>query len=80
MESYNIIYRGKSVVRRGMSAHDAVERLCNQYGWRCRLRQYDADTRGLYWAECEVDTDGGINFDTSFQAERLHGQTKNASF
>lgn len=62
-ERYKVVYRGKTVVRRGASAQDAVERLCDQFGWRCRLRQYDADTRGMVWAECDVDPDGGINWD-----------------
>lgn len=51
-----------SMIREAETALGAIERLCDQYGWRCKLSQYDADSRGLEWAEAYADTDGGINF------------------
>lgn len=71
MERYKITYAGRVVRRFGDSARDAVERLCDQYGWRCHLRQYDADTCGQMWAECDVDTDGGINYNLAVLAEKV---------
>lgn len=51
-----------TTTREAETALGAIEKLCDQYGWRCKLNQYDADTRGLNWAEAYADTDGGINF------------------
>ena len=48
--------------RKAESAEAAIDMLCEQYGWRAKLEQYDADTRGLEWAKCAVDPDGGINY------------------
>lgn len=67
---YIIQYKGKTLVRRADTAEAAVEKLCDQYGWRCKLRQYDADTRGREWAECSVDTEGGINWNMTVIASR----------
>lgn len=70
MNRYKITYNGKTVIRRGENAEDAIDRLCDQYGWRSKLNQYDADTRGQEWAECSVDTDGGINWAMTILAEK----------
>ena len=59
---YTITYAGKSVTRIADTAEKAIEKLCDQYGWSFRLRQYDADTCGREWTECAVDTEGGINW------------------
>lgn len=67
---YIIQYKGKTLVRHADTAEAAVEKLCDQYGWRCKLRQYDADTRGREWAECSVDTEGGINWNMTVIANR----------
>ena len=67
---YTLEYNGRKVVRNADTAEKAVEKLCDQYGWRCMLKQYDADTRGLKWAECVVDTDGGINWNLTILASR----------
>lgn len=67
---YSITYDGKSVTRRADTAEAAIENLCGQYGWRCRLNQLDADTRGIEWAECYADTDGGINYSLRIVAAR----------
>lgn len=66
---YIITYRDKRVVRYADSAEHAIDKLCDQYGWRCRLDMYDADTRGLKCAECSADTDGGINYNITLIAE-----------
>lgn len=70
MKKYKITYNGKTVTRRGENAEDSIDRLCDQYGWRYRLNQYDTDTRGDEWAECSVDTDGGINWGMTMLAEK----------
>ena len=44
------------------TAKSAIDKLCDQYGWNGKLRQYDADTRGHNWAEVIADTEGGINY------------------
>jgi uncharacterized cysteine cluster protein YcgN (CxxCxxCC family) len=67
---YTLEYNGRKVVRIADTAQAAVEKLCDQYGWRCTLKQYDADTRGLEWAECAVDADGGINWNLTILASR----------
>lgn len=69
MNRYKLTYNGKAVIRCGESAEDAIERLCSQYGWRNHLNQFDADTRGQKWAECSVDTNGGINWNMTVIAE-----------
>ena len=67
---YILKYDDKKIVRKADTAQDAVEKLCDQYGWRCHLKQFDADTRGHEWAECAVDTDGGINWNRTIYAVR----------
>ena len=37
------------------SAVSAIENRCDRYRWFWKLKQYDADTRGLEWAEAIVD-------------------------
>lgn len=51
-----------STTRFSDSAEAAIEKLCDQYGWRGKLKQYDADTRGKHWAEVIADPEGGINY------------------
>ena len=58
------------VTREAETALGAIEKLCDQYGWRCRLSQFDADSRGLEWAEAYADTEGGINFSRRIVAVR----------
>jgi len=67
---YIITYRDRRVVRHADSAEHAINKLCDQYGWRCRLDMYDADTRGMEWAKCSADTEGGINYNVTLFAER----------
>ena len=67
---YVLEYNGKKVIRNADSAEAAIEKLCDQYAWRCHLKQYDADTRGKEWAECSVDTEGGINWNLTIIATR----------
>lgn len=67
---YTLQYNGKTVTRNADTAQEAVEKLCDQYGWRCTLKQYDADTRGHEWAECAADTEGGINWNLTILATR----------
>lgn len=66
MAIYTITYtrggRNISTSRSSDTAYHAIERLCDQYGWSCDLNQYDADTRGLDWAEARADTEYGINY------------------
>lgn len=46
----------KTQVRWGEDAVDAIERMCDQYGWFFRsLKMFDADTRGEEWAICIVE-------------------------
>ena len=54
--------REVSTMRVSESAEAAIEKLCDQYGWRGKLKQYDADTRGKQWAEVIADPEGGINY------------------
>lgn len=67
---YILTYDGKEITRTADTAEEAVEKLCSQYGWRCRLRQYDADTRGHDWAESLVDTEGGTNWNRTILSTR----------
>ena len=70
MEKYIIEFRGKRFVRSGETAQEAIEKLCDQYGWRFNLHMYDADSRGLDWANGAVDTNGGINYNAHIFASR----------
>lgn len=79
MNRYKLTYGDKSVVRKAETAQDAVEKLCDQYGWGFKLNMYDADTRGLEWAECLADTNGGINYDRIIVAEKLTGKKECSS-
>lgn len=67
---YTLQYNGKTVTRIADTAEKAIEKLCDQYGWNYTLRQYDADTCGLEWAECAADTNGGINWNLRVLATR----------
>jgi len=70
---YEVKYtRNQEIIatREAETALGAIERLCDQYGWRCRLSQFDADSRGLEWAEAYADTEGGINFSMRIVAVR----------
>ena len=66
MKKYRIQYtrNGHEVTttRKAERAQDAIESLCDQYKWRGKLSQYDADTRGQEWAEVYADPEGGINY------------------
>ena len=66
---YRIRYGGKSATRKAETAQDAIEKLCDQYGWNCKLEMYDSDTRGREWARCYADTTGGINYNRIIDAE-----------
>ena len=74
--TYKITYQKKEdqndkVVRRiADNAQDALEKLCNQYGWGYKLTMYDADTRGAEWAQFYIDPTGGINYEFLALAER----------
>lgn len=63
MNRYQINYKNKSIVRRAESAPEAINKLCNQYGWNSKLEQIDADTCGTRWAAFLCDPDGGINYE-----------------
>lgn len=65
-----------TVSRWAENAGDAIESICNQYGWRGKLDMYDSDTRGDEWAEYSVDTDGGINYNRRIIAERSEEESK----
>lgn len=58
MKKYNITYtrNGKEIKtsRKANSPAEAVEKLCEQYGYECKVNQFDADTYGKKWAEVEV--------------------------
>lgn len=69
-KKYIITYRDRRVVRIADSAEHAIDKLCDQYGWRSKLDMYDADTRGKEFAQCSVDTEGGINWNLTIYAER----------
>lgn len=71
---YNIDFRGKRFVRSGMTAQEAIENLCDQYGWRFNLHMYDAYGRGFVWANGTVDTNGGINYNEPIYAESKEEQ------
>lgn len=61
---------GKTVktVRKAEDAGQAIQKMCEQYGWGCRERMVDADTRGKEWAKWAADTEGGINYDLTIVA------------
>lgn len=63
MNIYTITYErnGKEITttRRADTAQEAIEKLCDQYGWYDKLKQYDADTRGCEWAEVNAYEDSG---------------------
>ena len=65
---YAIEFRGKQFIRTGMTAQEAIEKLCDQYGWRFRINMFDAETRGRKYAKGGVDTDGGINYNDAAYA------------
>lgn len=71
---YKISYDGKTVTRNADTAQAAIEKLCDQYGWGYKLKQYDADTRGHEWAECAADTNGGINYNRTIYAEKAENE------
>lgn len=64
MKRYALKYSDKKVYRFGEDAIDAVDKLCDQYGWSFSVNMFDAETRGSEWAECRADKDGGINYRT----------------
>ena len=69
MIRYKLHYNGKEIIRKGLDAIDAIERLCDQYGWNYRVSMVDCD-RGKYsWASCQVDTEGGINWNMTIIGE-----------
>lgn len=69
-------HNGREIIttRTAETAFAAAEKLCDQYNWRCKLLQYDADTRGLIWAEAFADTDGGYNYSTLILSVRQEGE------
>lgn len=68
MHTYRITYTRPSddreiiTHRKAEMAYGAIEKLCDQYGWRFDLNMYDADTRGEEWAQGLIDPEGGLNF------------------
>lgn len=58
MARYQITYErnGKkmSIVRKGRNALDAINRLCDQYGYERHVRLIDADTYGKRLAEADI--------------------------
>ena len=60
--SYIIIVGEKNITRKARDAVDAVEKICNQYGWSYKVKLIDAHTCGKEWTECLIDRDGGINY------------------
>ena len=72
VEYYNHYKRKQvRVIRKAVNAQSAIDKLCDQFGWGCKLDQYDADTRGMEWAVCDADTDGGNNYNIRISAERI---------
>lgn len=73
--SYRITYerngRNVTTTRKAATAQAAAEALCDQYGWRFRLKQYDADTRGGEWAECAAATDAYTDREIALHVERV---------
>ena len=69
---YKITYQrnGKEITahRNAEKADDALEAICNQYGWGFRLKMISADDCGLEWATALADTDGGINYNLRLEA------------
>lgn len=72
MNRYEIcVHDKKPIIRQAENAEQAIEKLCMQYGWNYTLQMYDADTRGLEWAKCAVDTNGGIEWNRTLIASRV---------
>lgn len=69
MIRYKLQYNGHEIIRKGLDAIDAIERLCDQYGWNYRVHMVDADHGKYEWAECQVDTNGGINWNMMIYGE-----------
>jgi hypothetical protein len=51
-----------TVIRYADDACDAIEKLCDQYGWGCAVYMYDSSTSGKAWAQFQYDRNGGINY------------------
>lgn len=72
MNKYVITYeRGEKKIKTSRiaeNAEEAIDKLCDQYGWRNKLDLYDADTRGLEWSRHKVATDYSINWDLIIMA------------
>lgn len=49
-------------VRKANSPKEALEKLCDQYGWSYRVSMYDADTQGKEWMKFLIDKNGGIDY------------------
>lgn len=66
MEAYEITYtrNGKehTQIRISDTAENAIESLCNQYGWEYKINMIDADSCGKEWCKVAIDPDGGINW------------------
>ena len=69
--SRNIETDSKKYIRKAEDAEQAIDKLCNQYGWNYKLDMYDADTRGLEWAKCNVDTNGGTEWNRTLIATKI---------
>lgn len=75
MNRYGITYsrHGKThaVIRRGETAMEAADRLCDAYGWRWRYGMVDADTRGREWAELPCRTEAYDTAEITLHIELL---------
>lgn len=77
MNKYRIEYttNGKkvSIVRYAEDAASAVIKLADQYGWGGKVEMVSAEgngyERGEQWAQCSIDTEGGINWDRTVYAD-----------
>lgn len=88
MTMYRLSYtnpRGAEITlrRKAHDAHDAIYRLCDQYGWSHAIHLVDADTGGRLWVEAFVDFDGwgyvgSSSFDSLLfaEAEEAASETK----
>lgn len=76
MNNYKISYTNASGLdiiqrRKAETAADAIEKLCDQYGWSCSVSMISADN-GIEWAVCKAATDGSINYDLRIQADIIN--------
>ena len=78
MNKYEIVYENidgeKKIIRYGIDAVNAIERLCKQYQWNFKLNLYDTATGGKTWAKCKVGRSSYVDYDTVAIASKVEAK------